>query len=190
MRTFVPAAAALAAAVTAAGCAPSPSRKPAQPPAASVSRGVVSDEILEAGAKERYAAEAGVSYDPPVALPDNPEPVYPPALLDRTLPPQSVTVALHVDADGRVVDVTPQATADPVPAPFLASVRSAVLQWKFFPLVRVRAGTGPGTVTIGDVTTTYPGQATRLPFSQTYRFVFSRVGGSPQVSASGSDPVR
>ena len=38
----------------------------------------------------------------PVALPDNPAPVYPPALLVRALPPVSVTVNLRVDADGRI----------------------------------------------------------------------------------------
>ena len=138
----------------------------------------------------RNAAEPGVSYDQPVALPGNPLPVYPPALLSQALPPLAVTVTLHVDADGRVTAALPLEAADAAQAPFQASVRSAVLQWKFFPLVRVRPGGAPTVITSGDTATTYPGQATRLPFSQTYRFVFSQVGGKPQVDATGSDPLR
>ncbi|MBN8740377.1 MAG: hypothetical protein BGP24_01510 [Lysobacterales bacterium 69-70] len=181
--------AALTSAFALTACTPTASHERVRPPAAPAAHGVVSGEVVQAGAQPRYTVEPGVSYDQPVALPDNPAPVYPPALLVRALPPVSVTVNLRVDADGRVSDLAPLAAADPAPAPFQASVRDAVLQWKFFPLVRIGPGGAPTVVTVGDVATTYPGQVTRLPFSQTYRFVFSQVGGKPQVDAAGSDPV-
>lgn len=173
-----------------AACAPTRSREPLRPAVEPAAHGAVSGEVVDAAGQDRYAAEPGVSYDQPVALPDNPVPAYPPALLSQALPPQAVTVILRVDADGRVMDVLPREAADAAQAPFQASVRSAVLQWKFFPLVRVRPGGMSTVVTVGETSTTYPGQATRLPFSQTYRFVFSQVGGKPRVDATGSDPVR
>ncbi len=189
MRKLIRTAAALTSAIAATACAPTPSHERVRP-SAEASRGAVSGEIVQADAQQRYAVEPGVSYDQPVALPDNPEPVYPPALLAQALPPVSVTVAVRVDADGRVTGVAPNDAAEAAPAPFLTSVRDAVLQWKFFPLVRIGPGGAPTVVTVGDIATTYPGRATRLPFSQTYRFVFSQVGGKPQVDATGTDPVR
>ena len=190
MHSSVRCAIAVLSAAAIAACAPTRSHAPVRPTIEPAAHGAVSGEVVDADAQDRYAAEPGVSYDQPVALPDNPEPVYPPALLSQALPPQAVTVTLRVDADGRVTDVLPREAADAAQASFQASVRSAVLQWKFFPLVRVRPGGTPTVVTVGETSTTYPGQATRLPFSQTYRFVFSQAGGKPQVDATGSDPVR
>jgi hypothetical protein len=189
MRKSVRGVIAVLSAAAVAACASTGPRKPLQPPAGPAAHGTVSGEVVQDDAQERYAAEPGVTYDQPAALPDNPLPAYPPALLSQALPPQVVTVTLQVDTDGRVTAAMPQDAADPAQAPFQASVHSAVLQWKFFPLVRVRPGGTPTVVTVGDTSTTYPGQATRLPFSQTYRFVFSQIGGKPQVDAT-SAPAR
>jgi len=145
-------------------------------------RGDVSGEEVEVGVQERYTPEPGVTYDQPVAFPDNPRPVYPPSLLPRALAPVVVTVKIIVNAEGLVSDVVP---TDPVEgadtALFVDSVRAALMLWKFFPLVKVVKG-GPKTVvTVGDVETTYDGQASRMPFSRTYRFTFSQVSGVPSV---------
>lgn len=170
-------------------CASTPPRPPAALSAAN--HGDVSSEEVAVDAQERYAPEPGVTYDQPVAFPDNPTPIYPPSLLPRALAPVVVTVTIVVSGEGTVSDVVP---ADPVEgadaALFVDSVRAALTQWKFFPLVKVVKG-GPKTVvTVGDVETTYDGQARRMPFSQRYRFTFSQASGVPSVGESFSEIVR
>lgn len=173
-----------------AACTSAPSRQHTAHTAAA-NQGAVHGELVEAKAQDRYALEQGVSYEQPAAFPDNPKPVYPPSLLPKALPPVTVSVQILVSAEGTVSEVRPAEPATGVDeALFFDSVRTALLQWKFFPLVKVMEG-GPSTVlTVGDVSTTYDGQASRLPFSQTYRFVFSQVAGVPSVGEAGSQVLR
>lgn len=154
-------------------------------------QGAVRGELIEAKAQDRYALEQGVSYEQPAAFPDNPKPIYPPSLLPKALPPVTVSVQIIVNAEGAVSEVRSVERATGADdALFFNSVRTALLQWKFFPLVKVVEG-GPDTViTVGDVSTTYQGQASRLPFSQTYRFVFSQVAGVPSVGEAGDQVLR
>lgn len=153
-----------------------------------VRHGDVDGELVEAEARERYPIEQGVSYDQPMAFDDNPNPAYPPSLLPRALAPVVVTVRIVVDGEGSVSEVIPvQPLDDAEYALFLASVRTAVSRWKFFPLVRVLKGGARTVITVGDLSTTYNGEATRLPFSQRYRFTFSQDAGVPSVGGAVSD---
>lgn len=153
-----------------------------------VRHGDVDGELVEAEARERYPIEQGVSYDQPMAFDDNPDPVYPPSLLPRALAPVVVAVRLVVDGEGSVSEVIPvQPMDDAEYTLFLASVRTAVSRWRFFPLVRVVKGGQKTVITVGDLSTTYNGTATRLPFTQQYRFTFSQIAGVPSVGGAVSD---
>lgn len=153
--------------------------------------GDVSGELVEAGEQERYALEHGVSYDQPTAYGDNPDPEYPAALLPKALAPVVVTIRIVVDGEGSVIDIDPIHPAEGADyALFLDSVRAAVSRWKFFPLVRVANDGRKSVVTAGGLSTTYNGTATRLPFTQHYRFTFSQVSGIPNVVGSGSRAPR
>jgi outer membrane biosynthesis protein TonB len=162
-------------------CAPTPVRVETQTRPAS-NLGDVAGEVVEAPDDARYRPEPGVTFDPPVAFVDNAAPVYPPSLLPNALPPVVVTVALIVDGEGRVTEVSPlDANPSSDDAPFHDSVRAAVGQWRFFPLVRVEKGEGKTVIAVGDVSTTYDGKATGLPFRRVYRFTFRQVAGEGQV---------
>jgi hypothetical protein len=153
--------------------------------------GRVSGEVLAPAPDGQYELEQNTAYEQPTPYPDNPPPAYPVSLLSRQLPPTVVTVRLVVGADGRVAEVVPiEPVTRAIDAQLYESVRAAVAQWIFLPLVRVVHGKPSTVVTIGDMSTTYDGQATALPFSQTYRFTFSRVAGVPTVDAAKSTPVR
>lgn len=171
-------------------CTSAPVREPVAAPVKAANHGDVSGELVEAEAQERYTLEPGVTYDQPAAFPDNPKPVYPASLLPKALAPVVVTVKIVVSGEGSVSEVVPvDLAAGADGALFFESVRTALLQWKFFPLVKVVKG-GPKTVVaVGDVSTTYDGKASRLPFSQAYKFTFSQVSGVPSVGESSSEVV-
>jgi hypothetical protein len=155
------------------------------------SRGSVSDEVVASAPEGRYEPEQNTSYEQPAPYPDNPPPNYPAALLSQKLPPTVVTVRLVVGADGVVAEVVPiEPVTGLAEGQFYESVHAAVVQWKFLPLVRVIHGKPSTVIAVGDMSTTYDGQATALPFSQTYRFTFSQLAGVPTVDAAKSAPAR
>lgn len=145
-------------------------------------RGAVSGQVLEAGDVDRYRPLSGERYEQPFPRGDQADPIYPPALLAKRLPPVVVTVKLTVTPAGDVVTV--ESVDAPADAAFLASVRDAVLHWQFFPLVRIVPGPGKTALQTGDVFTTYDGAATALSFSRVYQFTFSQSGGVAKVDAA------
>ena len=121
--------------------------------------------------------------DQPLA---NQPPAYPAALLPLALPPRVVTARLVVDADGRVTDAAPvDLDATDQSGAMFASVRDAVLRWRFFPLVKIVAGAGKTTLRTHDVETTYDGKAISLPFSEVYQFTFTQSAGVGRVGVGG-----
>ena len=149
-----------------AGCASQP---PAPPPReAYAADGAVSAEIVEtADADARYQPMPGSSYLSPLPLRENARPEYPPALLDRRLPPAEVVVRLIVDGTGQVADARIIENAGAEPA-FREAVLAAVRGWSFHPLKRVT-----GRV------------VEPLPFTQDYRFVFRQINGRAVVELGG-----
>ena len=148
-----------------AGCASQPAAPPREGYAAD---GAVSAEIVEtADADARYQPMPGSSYLSPLPVRGNAKPEYPPALLDRRLPPAEVVVRLIVDGAGKVADARIMENAGGEPA-FAEAVLVAVRGWTFFPLKRVT-----GRV------------VEPLPFTQDYRFVFRQVNGRAVVELGG-----
>lgn len=130
--------------------------------------GAVSAEIVDAPeGNARYQPMPGSSYLSPLPMRENAKPAYPPALLDRRLPPAMLVVRLIVDGAGKVADarIIENASAE---AAFAEAVLAAVRGWTFFPLKRV---TGR--------------QVEPLPFTQDYRFTFRQVNGRAVVEAGG-----
>jgi TonB family protein len=130
--------------------------------------GAVSAEIVDAPeGNARYQPMPGSSYLSPLPMRENAKPEYPPALLDRRLPPAMLVVRLIVDGAGKVADarIIENASAE---AAFAEAVLAAVRGWTFFPLKRV---TGR--------------QVEPLPFTQDYRFTFRQVNGRAVVEAGG-----
>ena len=149
-----------------AGCASQPAAPP--PREGYAADGAVSAEIVEtADADARYQPMPGSSYLSPLPVRDNAKPEYPPALLDRRLPPAEVVVRLIVDGAGKVADARIIENAGGEPA-FAEAVLVAVRGWTFFPLKRVT-----GRV------------VEPLPFTQEYRFVFRQVNGRAVVELGG-----
>lgn len=158
--------AALVSAMLATGCASSPRAPEAREGYAA--DGAVSAEVVDApddGA--RYQPVPGSSYLDPLPMRANAKPEYPPALLDRRLPPATVVVRLIVDGAGKVADARIVETGGSEAA-FADAVLAAVRGWTFFPLKRV---TGR--------------QVEPLPFTQDYRFTFRQLNGRAVVEAGG-----
>jgi len=128
--------------------------------------GAVSGEIVDVASERRYQPAPGSSYLQPSAMRTNAAPVYPPALLDRRLPAAAVVVRIVVGGDGRVESASLLENSAGEPA-FADAVLAAVKNWSFAPLLRVT----------GD-------KAERLPFSQSYRFVFRQVNGRAVVETA------
>jgi TonB family protein len=130
--------------------------------------GAVSAEIVDAPEGDaRYQPIPGSSYLSPLPMRENAKPEYPPALLDRRLPPAMLVVRLIVDGAGKVADarIVENGSGE---AAFAEAVLAAVRGWTFFPLKRV---TGR--------------QVEPLPFTQDYRFTFRQVNGRAVVDAGG-----
>ncbi|WP_449447342.1 TonB family protein [Thermomonas brevis] len=158
--------AALVSAMLATGCVSSPRAPEAREGYAA--DGAVSAEIVDAAdGGARYQPMPGSSYLSPLPMRENAKPEYPPALLDRRLPPAMLVVRLIVDGAGKVADarIIENASAE---AAFAEAVLAAVRGWTFFPLKRV---TGR--------------QVEPLPFTQDYRFTFRQVNGRAVVDAGG-----
>lgn len=133
-----------------------------------VADGAVSAEVVDAADGDaRYQPMPGSSYLSPLPMRENAKPEYPPALLDRRLPPAMLVVRLIVDGAGKVADarIIENASAETA---FAEAVLTAVRGWTFFPLKRV---TGR--------------QVEPLPFTQDYRFTFRQVNGRAVVDAGG-----
>ncbi len=136
--------------------------------------GQVEQRPAATGEEGRYPLLVGIRFDHAEALADNPSPVYPPELLALRLPPVEVPILMVVDAQGQVVRVTPLQEAEGVSPLFFEAVRSALLQWRFSPLVRWQGE-----------------KAEPLPWSERTIFVFRQVNGravpvAPQKASSGS----
>lgn len=150
----------------AAGCASSP-RAP-EPREGYAADGAVSAEIVDAADEDaRYQPVPGSSYLSPLPMRENAKPEYPPALLDRRLPPATLVVRLIVDGAGKVADACIVENGGGEAA-FADAVLAAVRGWTFFPLKRV---TGR--------------QVEPLPFTQDYRFTFRQINGRAVVEAGG-----
>ncbi|HVJ62163.1 MAG TPA: hypothetical protein VM555_05560 [Tahibacter sp.] len=168
-----------------AACATTIDRPASSSPSSHAQGSVAGERVDESGA-DRYAVQPGERYEQPLAHIDNSPPVYPAALLPLALPPRFVTARLAVDANGRVTEASPvDLAATPGNEAMFASVRDAVLQWRFFPLVKIVAGPGKTTLRTFDVETTYDGKATPLPFSEVYKFTFTQAAGVGSVDSSG-----
>ncbi|MGY1424814.1 energy transducer TonB [Lysobacter sp. A289] len=146
-------------------------------------QGEVQARLLDASASERYQRIEGVEYEQPWALPGNQVPAYPASQVANRLPPVKVVVRLIVSAEGRVTEVQPiNAAATPEFDAFFPRVRESVQTWKFYPLVKVTLGPVHGTVRVGDISMTYKGEVTPLPFHQDYAFDFTQHNGKPKVT--------
>ena len=110
----------------------------------------------------RYKLLEGITFGLAAPL-DNQKPVYPAKLLSRRLPPVTVSVKIVVDARGDVTSVTPL-NADAVPHEFVEATVATVSKWAFAPLEK------------------FDGHVyEKLPFSETYKFVFSQKDGKASV---------
>ena len=130
--------------------------------------------------------QAGESYFGPFEFDDNASPQYPADMLARNLPPSVVRVRLVVNEGGSVTRCLPADTANAAPE-FFTAVQTAVLTWRFDPLVKMEGGAGRTTITYHGVTRHFGGKAYALPFSQDYEFTFSQRDGKGSVSAA-KDP--
>jgi hypothetical protein len=139
---------------------------------------------IEPGEADRYALEPGVRYDHAIPERDNATPAYPESLLALRLDPVEIRVRLVVDATGSVTSVDPLQPLAPGREAFLAVVQDTLGAWRFAPLIRIEEAPGHSTVRYGDVSVSYAGRATALPYHQDYLFVFTQVDGVPQVRAS------
>jgi TonB family protein len=160
----------------AAGCASSPHAP--EPREGYAADGAVSAEIVDAADEDaRYQPVPGSSYLSPLPVRENAKPEYPPALLDRRLPPVTLVVRLIVDGAGKVADARIVENGGGETA-FADAVLAAVRGWTFFPLKRV---TGR--------------QVEPLPFTQDYRFTFPPAqrpcgGGRGRLRRAIRAPVR
>lgn len=128
--------------------------------------GAVKTSIVEAEEDARYREVAGSSFLRPIARRANASPAYPPALLDRRLPPVEVVVRIVVDGKGEVEHAS--VIGHGLEPAFDDAVLEAVWGWTFVPLLQVTGG-----------------KAEPLPFTQDYRFTFGQVNGHAVVE-SGS----
>ncbi|WP_404614372.1 energy transducer TonB [Rhodanobacter hydrolyticus] len=108
-------------------------------------------------------------------------PVYPPSQLAACAPMQEVDAQVIVDETGKVSDVrgvlAENGSAMPPWSPFLAAVRTAVLQWRFNPLrINHWAADADGN--------THEVDSTTKPFSLMYAFRFECHAGKATVTSA------
>ena len=164
--------------LVATGCAAKKAIEPSAP-----REGEVKGRIVTAESAEAYPQpERGESYFGPFEFDDNAPPQYPAALLARQLPPSTVRVRLVVDEGGRVTRCLPSGAATDFPE-FFTAVQTAVLTWRFDPLVKMEGGSGRTTISYHGVSRHFQGKAYALPFSQDYEFTFTQRDGKGTVSA-------
>lgn len=136
-----------------------------QDPAGYGADGTVGAEALLAPADARYQVTPGVDFAHGTPSDGNAIPVYPAELLTARLPPAQVVVRLVVDEEGRVGQASIVEDQNGQPA-FADAVLAVVHGWTFLPLRRIENG-----------------QATRLPFTQDYRFTFKQFNGRGSVES-------
>lgn len=158
-------------------CTSTPQRAaPAPPP-----EGLASYGPLTTPGQTRYVLETTQTASPTTLMRWR-DPVYPPALVPSRLLPQTLTVRLVIDTQGRVSEVQPLPTYSQVDPryleAFLDAVRTCTRGWGFEPLV-IYTWSGP------------PGRRAlvseeRKPYSLDYRFDFSVVDGKALVRTNRS----
>src|SRR5262245_45476522 len=120
-------------------CATQQALKPVVPRA-----GDVAMSAVETSGEQSYVAASDSQWDLPYPFEENAAPVYPPGLLASNLAPMTVRVRLIVDEHGNVVDSTALAVPTDYPQ-FFAAVQAAVIDWKFWPLVKWKPVEGTRT---------------------------------------------
>ncbi|MCX7562725.1 hypothetical protein OS176_04065 [Xanthomonadaceae bacterium XH05] len=132
----------------------------------------------------RLVLASNESFQSPLPAPDNGLPDYPPDLLARRLPPQSVCVRISIDefgivTDGEPVDQGPDCNLGmDVESAFYAAAVAAVSEWRFEPAFRCiyPEGNIPELGCGSDGTREVP-----QPVSLIYRFVFEQIDGQARV---------
>ncbi len=125
---------------------------------------------------QHYKLTPGQSWTRP-ALRHNPEPVYPPALVTRDLPPVVVVARLSVNKIGRVtaVYISHNDSRSPHRQAFEQAVRDAATQWRFSPMkftTRIPRSDAPARIIVAP-----------KPFSMWFKFRFDVVDGKPVTSS-------
>ncbi|MBK8068783.1 MAG: hypothetical protein IPK27_14495 [Rhodanobacteraceae bacterium] len=169
---------ALAALAMLAACA----SQPPVPPEPAASGRVSGELILDPGTLVAEP-EPDEVHEPPMQRAGNLSPVYPAELIAARLPPQSVSVRIVVDREGRVARVDPLEGAGTPDARFLAAVREAVMRWRFEPFRVIEWADGPDADGNGEPDgQQVVGEQTR-PFRFDMRFRFEVVDGVARVSS-------
>jgi len=135
--------------------------------------GKVGSRLINLQSAGSFKTKKNVRYVQPTPSPFNASPVYPNTLLAKDLPPITIKVRVIVDRLGDVTNVIPLERESNDNFLFIQCIRSAVMKWKFNPLVKVVRG--PGQTTLVDTfgsKTTFSGLAVALPFHQDYQFTF------------------
>ena len=165
-----------------AACATSPS----EPPATGQTRsGEVGVEDLTAtiAPSARMMLADNENFLPPLPVPGNPPPVYPPELLTQHLPPQVVCLRVSIDEAGAVTTSAPLvqlpdcAAPDAATEPFLVAARNTLAGWRYDPAVRCSYEQSPKP----DYPTCVGASETPQAISLTYRFVFEQQDGRGSV---------
>lgn len=120
----------------------------------------------------RYQLQPGQVAVPP-ALRKHVPPTYPPQLVRADAAPVTVTVRIVIGRQGNVTGIEPanKDQADPRHARFVAAVKRAVSQWRFYPY-RVQTRQPDGNVT-----------QVPMPTTLWYAFDFTVEHGKPTVRA-------
>jgi hypothetical protein len=164
------------------GCA---AKKPPEPPESregEVTGRVIGDETAEA----YPVAQTGETYYGPFPFEENAPPQYPADQLARNLPLLIVRARIIVDENGSVTHCLPLADAADSTPEFFAAVQSAMLAWKFVPLIKTEAGPGSTLITFHNSTMRFDGKAQALAYHQDYEFTFTQRDGKGTVSSSQS----
>lgn len=150
--------------------------------------GDVAMSVVNPPGDQSYANAGDAQWDLPVPFEENETPVYPLELLSANLPPTTVRVRIIVDEQGSVVDSMALAVPPDYPQ-FFAAAQDAVLDWKFWPLVKWQAVAGTRTdIEFNGWARTYEGTATALPFHQDYDITFTQKDGKGVVISSSPTP--
>lgn len=141
------------------------------------------DEVSGA-APDRIVLGENERFQPPLPLPGNPMPEYPAALLERSLPKQTVCVQVSVDVDGKATAAHPVSQGPDCPSPgnaetvFFEAAAAATAQWKFEPAFRcIFDYTPKPKEPCGGEDTHEEPQAV----SVVYRFTFEQANGLGEV---------